>query len=254
MIGILVQLTISWIIVWFSDKRNLSVLGFHPTKQRVADFGIFFFVTAAFCSSGFFMKMYFGKQSWLLNPNLSAALILTGIWWNIKSVLFEELIFRGVLLYILIKRVGSSKAIILSAMAFGIYHWFSFGVIGNPMQMAITFIITGTMGLVLAYGYSKTFSLYLPTGLHLGWNATQTFIFSQGPIGNGLLVSAEPRGFRTDSYFIFFIVTFLPMLLALLISYLLTRKHRQANTEIQTPAHNSSFASAGSNPTQHQQQ
>jgi hypothetical protein len=243
MIGILVQLVISWIIVWFFEKRNLSVLGFRPTKQRLADFMIFFFITAAFCSSGFFMKMYFGKQQWLLNPNLSANLILTGIWWNIKSVLFEELIFRGVLLYILIKNIGASKAISLSAIGFGIYHWFSYEIIGNPIQMGIIFIITGTMGLVLAYGYSKTCSLYLPIGIHLGWNLTQIFIFSSGPIGNGVLVSSGQ--FRTDSYLIFFIVTFLPMLLALLTNFLLIRKHRQANTDMQTPAHKRSIAKAG---------
>jgi membrane protease YdiL (CAAX protease family) len=229
MIGIIIQLAISWIIAWFFAKRNLSVLGFRPTKQRLADLMLFFLVTAAFCSGGFLMKMYFGQQQWLFNPNLSVNLILTGIWWNIKSVLFEELIFRGVLLYILIKNLGALKAIILSAIAFGVYHWFSFEVIGNPIQMLITFIITGTMGLVLAYGYSKTFSLYLPIGIHLGWNLTQIFIFSEGPIGNGLLISSEPGGFRTNSYFIYFSVTFLPILGALVTNYILIRKHRQAH-------------------------
>jgi membrane protease YdiL (CAAX protease family) len=125
--------------------------------------------------------------------------------------------------------LGALKAIILSAIAFGVYHWFSFEVIGNPIQMLITFIITGTMGLVLAYGYSKTFSLYLPIGIHLGWNLTQIFIFSEGPIGNGLLISSEPGGFRTNSYFIYFSVTFLPILGALVTNYILIRKHRQAH-------------------------
>lgn len=224
MIGILVQLTLSWIIVWLFAKRNLSVLGLRPTKQRLSDFILFFLVTAACCSIGFLMKMHFANQQWQLNPHLSFHLILNGIWWNIKSVLFEELIFRGVLLYLLIKKLGASKGIVLSAIAFGIYHWFSFGVIGNPMQMTGTFIITGTMGLLLAYGYSKTFSLYIAIAIHLGWNLTQIFIFSQGPIGNGLFVSPETAPFRTNSYFIFFMVTFLPMVLALLINYLLIRK------------------------------
>ena len=230
MIGIIVQLFISWLLAWLFEKRNLSVLGFRPTRQRLADFILFFFITAAFCASGFVMKMYFGNQQWFLNPNLSFDLIVAGTWWNIKSVLFEELIFRGVPLFILIKKIGASKAVILSAMAFGIYHWFSFGVFGDPLPMAITFMITGAMGLILAYGYAKTFSLYLPIGIHLGWNLAQNFIFSQGPIGNGLLVPSEPGGFRTNSYVIFFIVTFLPMLLVLLINYLLIRKHRQAHS------------------------
>ena len=225
MAGILVQLAISWLIAWFFAKRNLSVLGLRPRARRLLDFMIFFTVTAFCCALGFVMKIYFGNQHWQLNPVLTINLVLEGIWWNLKSVLFEELIFRGVLLYILIKKLGTSKAILISAAAFGIYHWFSFGVIGNPMQMVITFLITGAMGLVLAYGYSKTFSLYLPIGIHLGWNLTQIFIFSQGPIGNGVFVTDDQ--FRTDSHFIFFTVTFLPMVLALGLNYLLIRKHQQ---------------------------
>jgi len=231
MIGILVQLAISWVVIWILEKRSLSVLGFRPTGKRLADFIFFFLITTAFCSSGFLMKMYFGKQHWQLNPDLSVKLILNGIWWNIKSVLFEELIFRGVLLYILIKKLGALKAIIISAVAFGIYHWFSFGVIGNPLQMIIVFIITGIMGLVLAYGYSKTFSLYVPSGIHLGWNLTQIFIFSGGPIGSGLFISTDSDQFRTNSYSIFFIVTFLPLLLTILINYLIIRKKKQAETD-----------------------
>lgn len=244
MLGILVQLAISWIIAWLLVKRNLSVLGFYPTRQRITDFVLFFLLTAAFCASGFLMKMYFGKQQWLLNPKLSANLIFEGALWNIKSVLFEELIFRGVLLFILIKKLGALKAIILSAIAFGIYHWFSFGIIGNPIQMLIVFIITGTMGLLLAYGYAKTFSLYVPIAIHLGWNLTQIFIFSQGPIGNGLFIPPRQGEFRTNSYVIFFMVTFLPMLLTLLVNYLLIRKHKQANSEInRTPDNKNMFGS-----------
>ncbi|MFN2438138.1 MAG: lysostaphin resistance A-like protein [Chitinophagaceae bacterium] len=178
------------------------------------------------------MKMYFGEQKWIVNPNLTIQLILAGIWWNIKSVLFEELIFRGVLLYILIKKLGFTRAIIISAIAFGIYHWFSFGVIGNPTQMAITFIITGAMGLLLAYGYAKTLSLYVPIGIHLGWNLTQIFIFSEGPIGNGILVPVTSEPFRTNSYLIFFCVILLPTVSALLINYLLLKRRKRVEPAI----------------------
>ncbi len=227
MLGILVQLIISWIVVYFFNKNNLSVLGFGVTKKRIADFGIFFLLTAVICASGFLLKMYFGEQRWQLNPKLNVALVWNGLWWNIKSVLFEELIFRGVLLYILIQLTGAKKAIIISAVAFGVYHWFSFGVIGNPVQMLYTFFITGAMGMVLAYGYAQTNSLYVPVGIHLGWNFTQLFIFSQGTIGNGVLVATDNLGFRTNSYLIFFLVTFVPLLLALLLNYLLIKKRTQ---------------------------
>ena len=109
-------------------------------------------------------------------------------------------------------------------MAIGIYHWFSFGIFGNIIPMIITFFITGTMGLLLAYGYTKTFSLYIPIAIHLGWNLTRIFIFSQGPIGNGVFIPSNPAPFRTNSYLLFFCITFLPMIAALGINYLLLRK------------------------------
>lgn len=227
MSGIIVQLAISWLLVWLFEKKDLGVLGFRPTWQRIADFFLFFIVTAICCSSAFIMRIYFTNERWEVNPNLSLKLFADGLWWNIKSVLFEELIFRGILLYILIKRLGSAKAIIISAIGFGIYHWFSFEILGNVAQMTFVFIITGIMGLLLAYGYSKTFSLYIPIAIHLGWNFTHMFIFSQGNIGNGVFSPVNNRPFRTDSYFIYYTILLFPMISMFLINYFLLKRRKK---------------------------
>ena len=229
MIGIIVQLAISWLIIWFFKKENLSVLGLFPTKRRLLDFGMFFFITALCCSSDFFMRMWLAGQQWKLNPHLSPELIFTGIWWNIKSVLFEELIFRGVLLYILIKKIGPLKAILTSAIAFGIYHWFSFEVLWDVKQMAVVFMMTGTMGLLYAYGYAKTFSLYIPIAIHLGWNATRSVLFSESVIGNQLFIPVKPVTELQVSYFTFFCILFLPVISPMLINFLLLKKRKQVN-------------------------
>lgn len=226
MLGILVQLAISWLIVWLYNRKNLGVLGLSITRQRMGYFILFFVITSCFCASGFLLKMHFGNQHWRINPTLSIGLVANGIWWNLKSVLFEELIFRGVLLYILLDKLGATKAILISAAAFGIYHWFSFGILGNPVQMLIVFLITGAMGMVLAFAYCKTSSLYPSIGIHLGWNLTQISVFSNGPIGKGVFVPFGDAAFRTDSILIFIVVTFLPLLMALLINYLILKKYR----------------------------
>lgn len=227
MIGILVQLAVSWLLVWLIEKKDLRVLGFTPNKRRITGFFLFFFVTAVCCASGFLMRMYFGER-WELNPVLTGKLVLAGLWWHVKSVLFEELIFRGVILYILIKRLGMLKGIIISAIAFGIYHWFSHEVIGDIKQMAITFSLTGIMGLLHAYGYAKTFSLYIPIAMHLGWNFTHGFIFPGGPIGDGILVTAKPVRIVNVSYFTYYIIVWFPLVSTLVINYFLLRKQKQA--------------------------
>jgi uncharacterized protein len=227
MLGIILQLAISWLIIWFFEKGNLNFLGLYPGKKRLADFGLFFIITAACCTLGFALKMLFAKWQWQLNPNLTLQMILNGVWWNIKSVLYEELIFRGVLLYMLIKKTGSIKAVIISAAAFGMYHWFSQNSLGNPVQMAITFFLTGTMGLILAYGYAKSYSLYIPIGIHLGWNLTQQFIFSDGPLGKQLFIEVLPRPDVTVSYFTFYTMLLLPLICVFTINYWLIKKHKQ---------------------------
>lgn len=226
MIGIIVQLVISWIIIWIVEKRNLGVLGFRPTKKRLLDFGLFFITTAICAFSGFFMRIYFGER-WEMNPHFTPELLIDGIWYNIKSVLFEELIFRGVIFYILIKRLGVINAIIISSAAFGIYHWFSFGILGNPVQMIIVFIITALAGVLFAYGYAKTFSLYIPCAIHLAWNFTRNFIFSDGNIGNGVLVKAEAHHTSTVSYFVFYFVSYSPMIVMLIVNFLLLKRKKQ---------------------------
>jgi hypothetical protein len=172
--------------------------------------------------------MYWGKEQWDLNPDLTTTLVSKGVWWHLKSVLFEELIFRGVLLYLLIKKLGALKGIIISAIAFGIYHWFSHEVIGHPAQMAVTFLTTGIMGLLYAYGYAKTFSLYVPVAIHFGWNFTKGFIFSEGPIGNGIFVQTGVAPIVKVSYFVYFCVFYLPLLTTLIINFLLLKRRKQS--------------------------
>jgi len=227
MIGILIQLALSWLLVWFFENGNLSVLGMWPTRKRLIDFTLFFFVTAVCCASGFFLKMLIAKQEWQINPHFDLHVLANGTWFNIKSVLFEELIFRGVLFYVLIKKLGAPKAILISAVAFGFYHWFSHELFGNPMAMVIEFIVTGAMGVVLAYGYAKTWSLYIPIAIHLGWGMVQQVVFSDGPIGQQLFVEIMPRPIITVSYFSFFFMQLFALVGTVMINYLLIWKRKQ---------------------------
>lgn len=229
MLGIVVQLAISWLVLWWFDRSNLSPLGLMPNRRRVLDFFLFFLVSATFCASGFGLKMLIAKQQWTLNPAATGLGLLDGARWTLVSVLFEELIFRGALFYVLIKRLGAARATWISAAAFGMYHWFSQGSWGNPGAMIVTFVITGAMGLVLAYGYVKTNSLYVPIAIHLGWNLVQQNVFSVGPIGNHLFIDILPRPEVTVSYAAFWFMQLFSLVGVLVGNYVLLRMKNQAS-------------------------
>lgn len=170
MIGIIVELIISWLLLRFVAKKDFSVLGLAPSSTRLTQWSIGFLLAATICSLYHIMTTSFISNSWILNKQLTASTVLMSVWWVVKSVLFEELLFRGVLLYLAIEKWGNTKACIFSAVCFGVYHWFSFNALGNPFQMGIIFVMTAIFGFMLAISFAKTKSMYLPIGLHLGWN------------------------------------------------------------------------------------
>ena len=226
MIGILVELIISWILLYLIERRNILSLGFLPITKRLKQLAIGFLITAIRCIGVESLEMLWRSSSLHLNENSNAALILNMFWWDFKSVLTEELLFRGAILFILIKRIGADKAIIISAVAFGIYHWFSFGIFGNIVPMFFVFIGTGLMGYAWALAFSKTKSIFLPLGLHLGWNFTINTIFSKGSLGKGLLVSEG--GHIISDWFSLIGLWGVPVILILIIMYWV----QEENTEL----------------------
>lgn len=188
MLGIVVILIVSWLLLYFIEKQSILALGFLPIYKRLKQFLIGFAITGILCFLVHYLESFLKSSTWVLNENISSGLVLNSFWWDVKSVLTEELLFRGALLYILIQKIGSSKAVLISAIAFGVYHWFSYGVLGNVPAMFFVFVGTGLMGYAWAWAFSKTKSILLPIGFHLGWNFIHNTVFSKGPLGELLLV------------------------------------------------------------------
>ena len=225
MIGVIVLFAISWLVIWFFEKGNLSVLGLLPGKSITKLAVIVFVITSICCASGYLIKWNLSIETYQLNPDTSPSLVFYGIKSNLVSVLTEELICRGVGLYILIKKLGAKWGILISSLAFGVMHWFNLGVWGNISQMAMLFSFTFVMGLLLAYAFARTGSILVPFAIHFGWNLTQNFIFSDGPFSGTLLIKVLPQAEVTVSYFIFFMLFLFPELSAILLDYIVVKKY-----------------------------
>ncbi len=189
MIGISILLAISWALLYLTERKSILALGIVPIRRRLQQFGIGFLLTSLLCISVQFLEVTLKSTEWHLNKEVDTVLILRMSFWDLKSVITEELIFRGAILYILIRKLGTLKGMWISSIAFGIYHWFSFGILGSIIPMIVVFVGTGLMGYAWALSFSKTKSIAMPIGLHFGWNFTFNTVFSNGPLGNGILFS-----------------------------------------------------------------
>lgn len=227
MLQLIGLIAISWIVLWLLTKKNLSVLGLTPTKERIKYFTILFIVSAILSASAFFLRMYFAKEEYTITQSLTPKSFFFETWHQFRTVLTEELLCRGGLLYILIKKIGQTKAVIISSVIFAALHWINAGVWGNLTQMILVFTFTFAMGLLLAYSYARTFSLLIPFAIHFGWNLTQNYIFPDTATGNHIFTLVAPPPIVTISYFAFFTMLLLPKVSVLVFDYLIVKRHRQ---------------------------
>jgi len=76
----------------------------------------------------------------------------------------EEMIFRGYAFQLLIARIGPFATVLPVAVIFGLTH------ASNPHASAIGVLNTILWGIVLGYAFLRSRDLWLPIGLHFGWN------------------------------------------------------------------------------------
>ena len=199
MLGAIVTVLLSWALLYWLTGESINALGLTPNRQRLKEFSLGLLFMAGMAVINFLWQAHFKEISYTLNPDYGVIKFFGGSLWVFNAVLFEELVFRGCLLYLLIRYIGIFKACLLSAMMFGIYHWFSYEVFGSRLILMIyIFLVTGAGGWMFAYAFAKTQSLWAPVGLHLGWNLITAIVFSAGPIGTQLLIAQGETPYSSE--------------------------------------------------------
>ena len=114
------------------------------------------------------------NSAWFLLPALAMA---------IKSGIFEELVFRGVLHKSVEAVFGSWAGILVSSLAFGLLHLLNpDATLGGAIYICIE------AGLLLSAAYLVTRRLWICMGFHMSWNYFQSAVFSGAVSGT----AAEP--------------------------------------------------------------
>ena len=76
----------------------------------------------------------------------------------------EEMLFHGYAFQLLIRRLGAFATILPAAVIFGLAH------MDNPHSNLLGVGNTMLWGVLFGYAYLRTNALWLPIGLHFGWN------------------------------------------------------------------------------------
>lgn len=94
------------------------------------------------------------------------------VWASMAFLLFvllfaafgEEMLFHGYAFQLLIRRLGAFATILPAAVIFGLAH------LGNENSSWRGIGNTMLFGVLFGYAYLRTSALWLPIGLHFGWN------------------------------------------------------------------------------------
>ena len=96
----------------------------------------------------------------------------------------EEIMFRGLLFRLSSKIVGTWGALLFTAALFGAAHAFNRGAtFSSSLAIAIE------AGVLLGAAYAATQRLWVPIGLHIGWNFTEGSIFGMSVSGHNVTES-----------------------------------------------------------------
>jgi hypothetical protein len=167
-------LAATWVLTRFVNRKPLRSVGLWIHGGMLRELG-------AGCLLGFLMMAgiyvvelalgYVTPSSAGLGP--SGALRVAGLsfLWFAAGAMGEEVLFRGYAFQTLIQAVTFLPAMLLMAVVFGLAH------LQNPHVTAFSLCNVVLSGILFSFAYMKTRGLWLPFGVHLAWNFSQTTLF-----------------------------------------------------------------------------
>jgi uncharacterized protein len=148
-----------------------------------AGIGLFGVVIAILAASGHYRVLGAG------NP---IVLLLALVPW-FSAAIMEELLFRGFIFRTLQNVAGTWIAVGISALLFGLLH------AGNPGATVFSSVAVALeAGVLLAIAYAATNKLWLPIGIHAGWNYAEGTIFGTA-VSGGTVKSTFLAGVLTGN-------------------------------------------------------
>ena len=147
------------------EGRKLADIGFHwnPTSAHNLVWGLVGGVASAFVALA--SPLAFRAATW--QPGGAEAHWGRFVWICVILILGaagEEVLFRGYGFQVLLRSLGPFATILPVGVLFGLLHGF------NPHPSIVSVANTAGFGILFGYAFLRSRDLWLPFGLHFGWN------------------------------------------------------------------------------------
>jgi len=119
-------------------------------------------VTGLLSGMASFGRVPGGERAWAGIPLLAIVLLFGSVG--------EELVFHGYAFQQLVRHVGEFATVLPVGILFGLLH------LGNQNITFVAVVNTIAWGVLLGCAYLRTRALWLPIGMHFGWNVAMPFL------------------------------------------------------------------------------
>lgn len=213
--SLLFYFTVSFLLSYlllYLDGKKISVIGFIPRKktdflQLILGIGS---GTLMFVCNIIIILLLIGLPFTYATANYMNLLVLS--MFNLGSAFIQEFVFRGYPFVTLLDKYGPWTAQLCVAVPFGLMH------VRGDMDITTivqTMLTTGVGSLIFGAAYIKTRKLFLPTGIHAGWNFAQQIFLE---VWHNRLDQHVPQA---NNAFLFFVI---PYLLIMGITFIIIQK------------------------------
>lgn len=179
----------SWWCITRLENRSLAALGLPLDRPALGELGRGLLVGVGLMSLAVAALVLSGSLRWGAQEGGAigdlAGVLIAGTLFLLVAAFVEELLFRGYPFQALAEEWGGATAIGVTSVAFGLLHLFN----PDPSPLGLVNIVLA--GVLLGVAYWRTYNLWFPTGLHLGWNATMG-IGADLPVSG---ITPDQRGF-----------------------------------------------------------
>ncbi len=149
------------------DRRPFADIGLHANGPSLRNFLIGAVLSGG--SAALMLSAPLLAGTGHLLPRLNSGFTWSGLIFYLAALLFaaagEEMIFRGYAFQLLVEKMGPFATVLPVGVIFGLAH------ASNPHATQLGVLNTIIWGVLLGYAFLRSRDLWLPIGLHYGWNA-----------------------------------------------------------------------------------
>jgi hypothetical protein len=172
-IAVIIMLTLFTLYTRAIERRDVAELSpQHAPRELLVGL-----IAGTLCI-GLVIGVLTASGSYHVTGMAAASVLWLALASSLVTGVFEELLFRGVLFRLVEDSWGSYAALAVSSLFFGAAHLF------NPNATWLSAVaIMVEAGIFLGAAYMLTRRLWLPIGIHAGWNFTEGGVFGAAESG-----------------------------------------------------------------------